>query len=308
MPNISADMQDMATFLIRQMDVDRRCADTYFRIPEMSVETVVSMVLGRSSSEDGDRGADLTYAAQLIDDLPQFMRQAHVYQYPRPTTTVDVVVFGLDMTAPMTLNVLLIKRKHKPFADCWALPGGFVNEKEDLRDAAFRELREETHAECSHIEQLRSFGKPGRDPRGHVISVAYMALMRTDSVQIQGDDDASAATWWPVGDLHKIDLAFDHKEILETAIKRLRSKVKWQPVGIDLLPEIFSIDDLRMVYETILGETLDRRNFYRKVMSYGVLESAESVRIGGAGRPPKLWRFDRDAYEALVEEGEDFSI
>jgi 8-oxo-dGTP diphosphatase len=237
---------------------------------------------------------------------------SYTYEFPRPTVTVDVVVFGLDMGLnPPTLNVLLIKRGRPgtPFEGHWAIPGGFVDENEDLATAAHRELVEETHAECSYIEQLATFGKPGRDPRGHVISVAYMALVRTDSTTIQGDDDAAEAAWWPVGDLSKIDLAFDHDEILGVALKRLRSKLRWQPIGIDLLPETFTLTDLQRVYEVVLGRTLDKRNFRKRVQSYDILVSAQSRRIGAApGPPPKLWRFDRAAYEAMIEDGEEFEI
>lgn len=232
------------------------------------------------------------------------------YDYPRPSVTVDIVVFGLDMGEAPTLNVLLIKRGSSggAYDGYWALPGGFVGEHEDLEAAAFRELREETHAEPTYIEQLATFGKPGRDPRGHIISVAYMALTRTDAVTIEGDDDAAEAAWFPVDEVERMTLAFDHEDIVHTAIRRLRSKVQWQPIGIDLLPEAFAIDDLQRVYELVLGRQLNRRNFYRKVMSYGVLESAESIRTGGRGRPPRLWRFDRAAYEQLVEEGQDFEV
>ena len=232
------------------------------------------------------------------------------YDYPRPSVTVDAAVFGLDMNDAPTLNVLLIKRSTAggAFAGYWALPGGFVGENEDLEAAAFRELREETHAEPTYIEQLGTFGQPGRDPRGHVISVAYMALTRTGAVTVQGDDDAADAAWFPIAEVERMTLAFDHDEIVRVAVKRLRSKLQWQPVGIDLLPEAFAIDDLQRVYETVLGRELNRRNFYRKVMSYGVLESAESTRIGGRGRPAKLWRFDRSAYELLVDEGQDFEL
>lgn len=234
------------------------------------------------------------------------------YPYPRPSLTVDVVVFGLDMTDPPTLNVLLIQRRPGPtFGECWALPGGFVNENEDLEVAARRELREETQAEPSFIEQLATFGRPGRDPRGHVVSVAYMALIRTNTMRIQGGDDASFAAWWPVEDVlnqKRITLAFDHAEILEVALKRLRAKVRWHPVGIDLLPLTFPLSDLQLVYETILGRKLDKRNFRRRILSYGVLVEAASVRVGNLGRPCAVYRFDQNAYHALLERGAYFEV
>jgi 8-oxo-dGTP diphosphatase len=216
------------------------------------------------------------------------------------------------MTAPPTLNVLLIKRGRPgtPFEGCWAIPGGFVNENEDLEVAARRELVEETKAEPAYIEQLATFGKPGRDPRGHVISVAYMALVRTNAVEIEAGDDAEpgSATWMPVDDLPNLDLAFDHDEIQGVALRRLRSKLRWQPIGIDLLPEMFSLTDLQQVYETVLGRQLDKRNFRKKVLAYDILTPAGSQRIGGPGRPPELYRFDRAAYEAMIEEGEEFEV
>jgi len=239
-------------------------------------------------------------------------RGSYTYDFPRPTVTVDVVVFGVDMTTPLELKVLLIKRGRAgtAFEGYWALPGGFVDKDEDLEVAARRELREEAKAEPAYIEQLATFGKPGRDPRGHVISVAFMALVRIDQTEIEAGDDAEpgSETWMPVDNLTKIDLAFDHDEILSTALKRLRSKMRWHPIGIDLMPETFSIDDLRRLYETLLGRELNRRNFRRKVLSHDVLSCAESRRIGGPGRPAELWRFDRAAYEALLDEGGDFEV
>lgn len=232
------------------------------------------------------------------------------YPYPRPSLTVDVVVFGLDMTDPPTLNVLLIRRTRPGtvFENCWALPGGFVDENEDLEVAARRELREETQAEPRYIEQLATFGRPGRDPRGHVVSVAYMALVQCNAMSIQGGDDAGEACWWPVKDIEFLNLAFDHSEILNVALKRLRAKVRWHPVGIDLLPLTFPLSDLQKVYETILDRKLDKRNFRRKILSYGVLVEAASVRVGNLGRSCAVYRFDQNAYNALLERGAYFEV
>lgn len=141
------------------------------------------------------------------------------YPYARPAVTVDVVVFGIDIEA--NIKILLIKRGRAgtPFYGCWALPGGFVNEGEDLKVAALRELREETHVEMDDIRQIGAFGTPGRDPRGHVISVAYSTLVRCDAVTVKADDDAKDARWWPLDALP--DLAFDHADIIATAWDKL---------------------------------------------------------------------------------------
>lgn len=233
---------------------------------------------------------------------------SYTYEHPRPAVTVDVVVFGLDLDA-RTLQVLLIRRGTAggAFAGAWAIPGGFVRPDEALEVAARRELREETKLEPSYIEQLYTFGRPGRDPRGHVVSVAYMALVRCDAVDPRGGTDAEEARWFTVG--AQPELAFDHDEILARALTRLRTKVRWQPIGIDLLPEVFTLSELQRVYEIILGTSLDKRNFRKKVLGFDVLISADSRKThGGPGRPAQLYRFDRAAYEALAAEGVDFEV
>jgi len=143
----------------------------------------------------------------------------HTYPYPRPAVTVDVVVLGSyvedsksDLEDP---HVLLIQRAKEPFKDCWALPGGFVDENEDLEAAAKRELLEETNLRAKHIQQVGAFGKPGRDPRGHVVSIAFVywsGYIR----KVKAGDDAKAAKWFPVRDLPP--LAFDHKDIIQAAL------------------------------------------------------------------------------------------
>ena len=143
------------------------------------------------------------------------------YKHPHPSVTVDIVVFGIGDEGDNQFYVLLIERgrKGEPFYGCWAIPGGFVNEDEDLEVAARRELKEETHAEPKFLEQVKAFGTPGRDPRGHVISVAYMTVVRCNDVTVKADDDAKAAKWWPVVALPK--LAFDHTDIMLEAIRKL---------------------------------------------------------------------------------------
>ena len=153
---------------------------------------------------------------------------AYTYDYPRPSLTVDCVIFGLDASA--RLKVLLIQRGHDPFEGSWALPGGFVDMNEPLEAAALRELKEETGVENVFIEQLYTFGTPERDPRGRVVTVVYYALINLAEYKISADSDVKDVGWFAIDDLPK--LAFDHAEILETAIQRLRGKVRYQPISL----------------------------------------------------------------------------
>lgn len=209
--------------------------------------------------------------------------------YPRPSVTVDVIIFTLRDN---DLQALLIKRGHPPFEGMWAIPGGFVGIDESLEDAALRELEEETGVRNVYLEQLYTFGAPGRDPRGRVITVAYFALVPATVVQPCPGDDTAEARWWSVYDLPP--LAFDHADILAYALKRLRYKLEYTAVGFELLPETFTLSELQAAYEIILGEKLDKRNFRRKIISAGVIEETGEYRAG-EGRPAKLYRFRADA-------------
>lgn len=226
---------------------------------------------------------------------------AYTYEYPRPALTVDCVIFGLDESHQ--LKVLMIQRKNAPFKGQWALPGGFVEMEESLEAAALRELEEETGVKEVFIEQLFTFGAPDRDPRGRVISVAYYALVNLSEHPVEAASDARRVEWFGVDELP--ELAFDHQQILQTAIARLRAKVRYQPIGFELLPEQFTLSQLQKLYETILGvEELNKRNFRTRILKMGVLEEVgkqENV----AHRPAKLYRFDKAAYEQLFRERYD---
>lgn len=236
----------------------------------------------------------------------------YTYEYPRPALTVDCVIFGLDESSK--LKVLLIQRGHDPFKDRWALPGGFVDMGEPLEQAALRELEEETGVKDVFIEQLFTFGEPGRDPRGRVVSVAYFALVNLMAHPVQAASDARNVEWFDVEDLPP--LAFDHDRILQVAINRLRSKVRYQPIGFELLPEQFTLSQLQQLYETILGvEQLNKRNFRTRILKMGVLQEV-GIQQGVAHRPAKLYSFDKEKYEKLVQDryedllrrGVDFEI
>ena len=211
-------------------------------------------------------------------------------EYPRPSLTVDIVIFTLRESR---LYVLLIRRANHPFAGCWALPGGFVQIDESLDEAANRELSEETGIEQAYLEQLYTYGEPERDPRGRVVSVAYFALIPADaSIRSEGGSDASQASWFPMDELPM--LAFDHAEIISYAIRRLRYKLEYTAVGFELLPEKFTLSELQKTYEIILGEALDKRNFRRRILASGIIEPTQSKK-GKEGRPARLYCYRADA-------------
>lgn len=236
----------------------------------------------------------------------------YTYEYPRPALTVDCVIFGFDSSS--ALKVLLIQRALEPFKGKWALPGGFVDMEEDLEQAALRELEEETGLKDIFIEQLYTFGTPKRDPRGRVISVAYFALVNLTEHSVKASSDASNAKWFEVDKIPTV--AFDHNKILKIAIQRLRAKVRYQPIGFELLPEQFPLSQLQCLYETVLGvKELNKRNFRKRILDMGVLyEVGKQENV--AHRPAILYSFDykkyqkllREKYEGLLKRGMDFEI
>jgi len=210
--------------------------------------------------------------------------------------TVDIVIFTIQSGE---LRVLLVKRGAQPFQGQYAIPGGFVHEGESLEDAALRELREETGVADVYLEQLYSFGDPGRDPRGRVITVAYFALVSADR-SLKAGTDAAEATWWPFDRLPQ--LAFDHRKILDYALERLRNKLEYTTVGFQLLPEKFTMTELQEVYEAILGKKLDKRNFRRKLALLKILKPLSEYRRGGQ-RPAQLHKFQATRFEKLKDKG-----
>jgi 8-oxo-dGTP diphosphatase len=208
--------------------------------------------------------------------------------YPKPSVTVDVVIMTLRGEE---LQVLLVKREIMPYRGQWAIPGGFVHLDESLEAAARRELCEETGVTDVYLEQLYTFGEPERDPRGRVISVAYIALTPAPLLAKAGSD-AREARWWPMSELPA--LAFDHDKILQYALTRLRYKIEYSAVGFRLMPEQFTLSELQKAYEIILGEPLDKRNFRRRISEAEVIEPTENFRTG-EGRPAQLFRFRRNA-------------
>ena len=228
---------------------------------------------------------------------------AHTYEYARPALEVDVVVFALD---DEELQVMLIQRGLPPFAGQWALPGGFVRVEETLDAAAERELREESGLADIFLEQLFTFGDVQRDPRERVVTVAYYALVNLAGHDVRASTDARSAAWFPVDELP--ELAFDHHRIVEMALTRLRGKVRYQPLGFELLPEQFTLRQLQHLYEIVLGRPLDKRNFRKKVLGMGILKDTREIEKDVAHRAARLFRFDKRNYDRLARRGFLFEL
>lgn len=211
-----------------------------------------------------------------------------VNKYDKPSVAVDVLLFTIEENQ---LSVLLVKRNEEPFKDSWALPGGFVRIDEDLDTAAARELNEESGVSDVYLEQLYTFGKPNRDPRTRVISVTYMALATRTNWGLKASGDASEAKLFPVSDLPK--LSFDHKDIFEYGLERLRSKIGYTNIVFGLLPDQFTLTDLQKVHEVILNKQIDKRNFRKKILSTDLLSPVGKKSSGGAYRPAELYRFKK---------------
>ncbi|GIF04940.1 NUDIX hydrolase [Actinoplanes siamensis] len=201
--------------------------------------------------------------------------------------TVDLVLLTIRQG---TLQVLLIRRGIEPYRGRWALPGGFVHDDEDLDAAAARELREETGVDPStgHFEQLATYGTPGRDPRGRVVTVAYLAMLPDLPAPVAGSD-AAGAEWRPVAE--SAGLAFDHDRILADGVERARAKLEYTPLATAFCPPEFTVADLRGVYETVWRTRLDARNFHRKVTTAeGFVEPTGHSVTRDRGRPAQLFR------------------
>ena len=228
---------------------------------------------------------------------------SYTYKHPHPAVTVDCAVFGLD---DADLKLLLIRRKIEPFGGKWALPGGFVRIDESIDSAARRELSDETGLSRLYLEQLYTFGEPDRDPRERVISVAYYALVKLSAHIVQAATDAAEVAWFPVAELPK--LAFDHERIVETAMKRLKAKVRYEPIGFELLPEKFTLGELQRLYEAVLEQPLDKRNFRKKILGMELLEALDEYQQDVAHRAAQFYRFNRQRYDQLKKRGFNFEL
>ena len=218
------------------------------------------------------------------------------YRYPHPAVTTDCVIFGFDGER---LQVLLIERGIEPYKGRWAFPGGFLKMDETAEEGARRELKEETGLDSAYMEQFHTFSTPERDPRERVITIAYYALVKIQ--EVKGGDDAASARWFPLDEIPS--LAFDHDYILRMATQRLREQIHFQPIGFELLPEKFTLKELQLLYEAILGINFDRRNFSKKMMHLEILTDLEETIWPTPKREAKLFKFNAEKYEELKRKG-----
>lgn len=233
--------------------------------------------------------------------------------------TVDCVVFGLDFAAH-SLKLVLVKRAEEPFQDCWSLPGGFVRGAEETIAAARRTLLQKTGLDGVFLEQLYTFDAIGRDPRAgeglnsdvdRIVSIAYFALVSPAQHRIdeRGGGSASDAEWFAVDEISDLGcLSFDHREIIETAIRRLRGKLSYVPIGFELLEAKFTLKQLQRVYEIVLGRRLDSSNFRRRALRMEILEPLDEQQRSVSHRPAQLYRFNEQRYRQLVKKGFDFEL
>lgn len=218
------------------------------------------------------------------------------YAYPHPAVTTDVVIFTIRDRG---LALLLVQRAGDPFRDHWALPGGFIHIDEDLELAARRELEEETGVRGVYLEQLYTFGRPNRDPRERVISVAYYALIPSKKIELRPATDAKAVAWFALADLPP--LAFDHRKIVTRAHQRLTAKLDYSTIAFQFMPERFTLSELQEVYEIILNEEMDKRNFRKWVLALDRIEETGAERRDGAHRPAKLYRVKQPGAVEIIK-------
>ncbi|MFH1585900.1 MAG: NUDIX domain-containing protein [archaeon] len=219
--------------------------------------------------------------------------ETDIHKYPKPSVTVDLIVFTIRDN---DLKVLLIKRNLDPFKGKWAFPGGFVRTDETLENAAKRELVEETGVRDVYLAQLATFGDPHRDPRGRVITVAYYALVNSEKIELKADSDASEAQWFSVEKMPP--LGFDHKKIFDYALQRLKWKFEYTTVAFSLLPKKFPLSDIQKIYETVFNKKFDKRNFTKKILFLNILKE-EGIKKDVSHRPPRLYSLKKDIGEIV---------
>ncbi|MBE0697138.1 MAG: NUDIX hydrolase [Anaerolineaceae bacterium] len=208
--------------------------------------------------------------------------------FEQPGVTVDLVIFTINEDR---LQALLVKRADEPYSGFWSIPGGFLYKGESLEEAAARVMKEKTGVKGVYLEQLYTFGEPGRDPRARIITVTYLALIPWKDLPQPESRKVSGLSWFAIDQAPQ--LAFDHQEILGYAISRLRAKAGYSNIVYGLLPEAFRLSDLQKMYEIIFNQKLDKRNFRKRMLGTGLLQETGKKELSGAHRPAMLYQFKK---------------
>ncbi len=228
---------------------------------------------------------------------------SHVLKEVLKNISIDCVVFGFENSS---LEVLLIKRARKPFKNCWALPGGFIKRKELVEKAAERILYESTGIKKLYMEEVSIFDGVYRFPDWRVITIGYFALVSPEKYKLTTGIDTTDVKWIKLSEVH--ELPFDHNKIIEIALSKLRTRVRYRPIGFELLPNKFTLPRLQMLYEVILGKKLDKRNFRKKIMKMHLLKSLKEKDKNNSKRAASLFQFDKQTYNKLKNNGFNFEI
>ncbi len=218
-----------------------------------------------------------------------FLKAYNIHEFDVPLATVDMAIFTVKDN---TLQVLLVKRADYPAKGKWALPGGFIDLKndKDLSDTAHRKLKEKTGIDTSYLEQVGTTGNLKRDPRGWSLTVSYFALISSDEINLVNDDSSELVVWVSMDDVkEKYKLAFDHQTILESCYERLKSKVQYTSLPVNLLPMEFTLTELQKTFEIILGKSVEKKAFRRRILDVNILKETGKMKKG-SNRPAKLYR------------------
>lgn len=224
-----------------------------------------------------------------------FLNQYNKKEFDAPLFTVDMAIFSVNAGQ---LQVLLIKRSNYPQKDKWALPGGFVDlsKDTDLMASAHRKLVEKTGLKSPHLEQVCTVGNATRDPRGWAVTSLYFALIDFKAFQRIATEQIEYSEWVSVTDAKQMDLAFDHLQLLDMAVERLSSKARYTALPVSLMPELFTLTELQQIYEIILGQSLEKKSFRRRMIEAGAVEETNQSKIAGK-RPAQLYRYVKDSFD-----------
>lgn len=235
--------------------------------------------------------------------LPVDHYQIDLQEFFQFGMSIDCAVFGYDREG---LKILLIKRGTEPFKDYWAIPGDLVYPKEDLEAAVQRVLKALTGISDLYMDQASTFGEVSRHPLGRVITVGYFALINIARYNLKASSWATNAKWVSINEIP--NLAFDHDKIVESSLERIRKRMRIQPIGFNLLPKKFTLNDIQKLYEDLLGTQFDKANFRKKIQKMKLLQPLKELESNVAHRPAKLYKFNQRRYNSLINKGFNFEL